>query len=103
MAQDDGPRRFEKEGVDLVLVPYADAVREAAIRVMASQASVEPRGSAQAGSSAGRDAEGRPGDGHGGANRYPGVYQLQRSLIDLKEFETIPSRLERRNVIPDCL
>lgn len=28
-------RRFEKEGVDLVLVPYADAAREAAIRVMA--------------------------------------------------------------------
>jgi len=35
---------FEQQGVDLVLVPYADAAREAAIRVMASQASVEPRG-----------------------------------------------------------
>ncbi|WFM72793.1 cation:proton antiporter family protein [Halomonas sp. CKK8] len=37
-------QRFEQEGVDLVLVPYADAAREAAIRVMASQASVESRG-----------------------------------------------------------
>ncbi|RTR06113.1 cation:proton antiporter [Halomonas nitroreducens] len=36
-------RRFAQDGVDLVLVPYADAAREAAIRVMASQSSVEPR------------------------------------------------------------
>ncbi|MBB3190992.1 cation:proton antiporter [Halomonas cerina] len=36
-------RRFEQDGVDLVLVPYADAAREAAIRVMAPQSSVEPR------------------------------------------------------------
>ncbi|TLF46004.1 sodium:proton exchanger [Halomonas urmiana] len=36
-------RHFAQEGVDLVLVPYADAAREAAIRVMASPPSVEPR------------------------------------------------------------
>ncbi|SFT88793.1 cation:proton antiporter [Halomonas saccharevitans] len=36
-------QRFEEEGVDLVLVPYEDAAKEAAIRVMASAPSIEPR------------------------------------------------------------
>lgn len=35
-------RRFEEDGVDLVLVPYADAAREAALRVMASQSPIKP-------------------------------------------------------------
>ncbi|CAM3316235.1 cation:proton antiporter [Halomonas lysinitropha] len=48
VSQQRDVQRFEKEGVDLVLVPYADAAREAAIRVMASHASVESRGGEKA-------------------------------------------------------
>ena len=44
VSQSRDARWFEQEGVDLVLVPYADAAREAAIRVMAPQTSVKPRG-----------------------------------------------------------
>lgn len=35
VSQPRDAQRFEQEGVDLVLVPCADAAREAAIRVMA--------------------------------------------------------------------
>ena len=36
-------QRFEQDGVDLVLMPYADAAREAALQVMGSRPAVKPR------------------------------------------------------------